>query len=106
MKHIGHKNSGRPKDIVQLEQLEEALEDKYFDETVTISTSNLRWLMQKSRLWVQRGNVDSDKSERTADYRRTLVKEAIRIGLKLYRPDDMKISELEALVNQHYKNNQ
>lgn len=47
------------------------------------------------------------KSERKdSNYRRTLVKEAIRIGLKLYRPGDMKISELEALVKQHYKNNQ
>lgn len=61
MKSLGRKNSGKPKDLVVLEQLEEALEDSYFDTTVTISTNNLRWLMQKSRLWVQRGNLDSNE---------------------------------------------
>ena len=38
------------------------------------------------------------------DYRNELIKETIKIGLKIYRPYDMKISELEALVQQHYKN--
>lgn len=61
MKSLGRKNSGKPKDIVMLEQLEEALEDKYFDATITISANNLRWLMHRSGLWVRRGNVDSDE---------------------------------------------
>jgi len=38
------------------------------------------------------------------DYRNELIKESIKIGLKIYRPHEMKISELEALVQQHYKN--
>lgn len=54
MKSRGRENSGKPKDIVVLEQLEEALEDKYFDKTVTISTNNLRWLMHRAGLWVRR----------------------------------------------------
>ena len=58
MNNLGRTNSGRPKDIVVLEQLEEALEDKYFDETVTISTNNLRWLMHRAGLWVRRDSKD------------------------------------------------
>lgn len=54
MKSLGRKNSGKPKDLVVLEQLEEALEDKYFDATVTISTNNLRFLIHRAGLWVRR----------------------------------------------------
>lgn len=61
MKSLGRKNSGRPKDIVQLEQLEEALEHQYLDETVTISGSNLKWLIYRAGLWVRKGNVDSEE---------------------------------------------
>lgn len=58
MKSLGRKNSGRQKDLVVLEQLEEALEDKYSDETVTISSNNLRWLMDRAGLWVRRNNKE------------------------------------------------
>lgn len=54
MNNLGHKNSGRQKDVVILEQLEEALGNKYFDDTVTISTKNLRWLLHRAGLWVRR----------------------------------------------------
>ena len=40
------------------------------------------------------------------DYRNELIKKAIKIGLKIYRPHEMNIKELEALVHQHYKSKQ
>lgn len=36
------------------------------------------------------------------DYRNQLIKKAEGLRLQLYRPHEMKIRELEALVNNHY----
>ncbi len=54
MAGIGHKNSGKPKDIEILERLEEVSLLSDLDLTVTISTANLRWLVYRAGLWVRR----------------------------------------------------
>lgn len=46
------------------------------------------------------------RQQKSIEHRNELIKEAIKVGLKIYRPQEMAIRELEALVQQHYKNNQ
>ena len=59
MEKRGRKNSGKPKDIEVLEQLEEVSLRSDLDITVTISTANLRWLVNKAGMWVRRENNES-----------------------------------------------
>lgn len=47
---------------------------------------------------------DRENWAKSIDYRNALISEAEIIGLKINRPQEMKIIELEALVRQHYKN--
>lgn len=54
MEKRGRKNSGKPKDLEVLEQLEEVSLLSDLDKTVTISTANLRWLVNKAGSWVRR----------------------------------------------------
>lgn len=54
MERLGRKNSGRPKDLELLEQLEEVSLLSDLDVTVTISTANLRWLVNKAGNWVRK----------------------------------------------------
>ncbi|WP_342515340.1 hypothetical protein MKY34_16885 [Sporosarcina sp. FSL K6-1522] len=54
----GRKNSGKPKDVEVLEQLEEVSLLSDLDVTVTISTANLRWLVNKAGNWVRRSDED------------------------------------------------
>lgn len=49
---------------------------------------------------------EDEKTKKSIEHRNELIKEAIKVGLKIYRPQEMAIRELEALVQQHYKNNQ
>lgn len=44
---------GKPKDFDKLRALEEYLNYEVFEESVTISTKNLRWLLEKTRLWIE-----------------------------------------------------
>lgn len=59
MEKRGRKNSGKPKDVEVLEQLEEVSLLSELDVTVTISTANLRWLVNKAGLWVRREDSGS-----------------------------------------------
>ncbi|MBO1909638.1 hypothetical protein J4G37_33150 [Microvirga sp. 3-52] len=54
MARHGRKNNGNPKDIVKLEQLENVLQENDFDITITVSTANLKWLVDKAGRWVRR----------------------------------------------------
>lgn len=58
MEKRGHENSGKQKDIERLEQLEKYVFFNDLDKTVTVSTANLKWLVEKSGLWVRRGDSD------------------------------------------------
>lgn len=49
----GRKNSGKHKDLEILERLEEISMLSDLDLTVTISTANLRWLVNKAGNWVR-----------------------------------------------------
>lgn len=59
MAKLGHKNSGKPSDVKQLEQLESVMYENDFDLTVTISTANLKWLVEKAGNWVRRGSLEN-----------------------------------------------
>lgn len=58
MERRGRKNNGNQKDVVILEQLESALQDNEFSYdpsvTITVSTANLKWLIEKAGRWVRR----------------------------------------------------
>lgn len=57
MERRGHKNSGKQKDVERIEQLEEYVFYNDLDKTVTVSVANLKWLVEKSGLWVRRGDA-------------------------------------------------
>ncbi|MEK5038804.1 hypothetical protein [Sporosarcina sp. FSL K6-3457] len=54
MEKRGRKNSGKQKDIERIEQLEEYVFYNDLGKTVTVSSANLKWLVEKSGLWVRR----------------------------------------------------
>ncbi|KAA0965849.1 hypothetical protein FQ087_06165 [Sporosarcina sp. ANT_H38] len=54
MTKLGHKNSGKSSDSERLEQLEGVLHENDFGYSVTISTANLKWLVEKAGKWVRR----------------------------------------------------
>ena len=64
MEMRGRKNSGKPKDIEVLEQLEEVSLLSDLDVTVTISTANLRWLVNKAGMWIRRSDEDGMRTLR------------------------------------------
>lgn len=45
---------GNQSDAVKLERLEHALQDKYFEQRVTISGNTLRFLLECAGLWIRR----------------------------------------------------
>ena len=57
MEMRGRKNSGKQKDVERIEQLEEFIFFNELDKTVTVSSANLKWLVEKSGLWVRRGDA-------------------------------------------------
>ena len=54
---------GRRRDLDVLHDLEQAAE--WSDgPSITISTNNLKWLVQKAKLWVERGDQNEQETTR------------------------------------------